>query len=442
MIGTWPDSKHVDNAMLLIANCLFHQTRYDECVAQIDSLEIKHPTTDLLADARFLKGKALAEWGQYVEAVQVLEDYMETFRKHKSRPEALYYLATSSISLGREDAAARYMDELEDRYGNASITFEAQLEVAKILSEKGHYDKSREVYEAMNRERLPRAYRFGVWLGLAEAYVRTGEYAAALTIVRDIEDMVLTVGQEPAALLVKARAYSGLDSADATVETYRDVSKRFSRGKYGAEARFRLGEIFEAADSLQKAKRSYDSVARAYSRSEFAAEAIRRSGSIAKLLRLEQMKGDDSPEAQALREFSLAELQFTHFDDPERAVETYEKMMVDYPDTEFVPNAIYAVGYIHGIVFGDTLKARDAYELLQVRFPDSQQARFAFLFVAALDAPDDVLSADTPADSLLVAVAVDTAVVARPSAPIDTVAVDTVAAPLPADTTSVGEGEE
>ena len=102
-------------------------------------------------------------------------------------------------------------------------------------------------------------------------------------------------------------------------------------------------------------KRSFESVPRAYARYERADEAIRRAGSISKLLKLEAAEGDDSPEAQALRQFSLAELQLTQFNQPEKALASYQVLLDDYPDSEYGARAAFAVGYIYGIVLGDTV---------------------------------------------------------------------------------------
>ena len=384
MIGTWPDSRHVDDAMLLIANCLYEQQRYDECVAQLDSLEIKQPDTELMPQARLLKGKALNKWGEHEEAIEVLSDYMNRWPSRGGRPEALYYLATSSIELGQYVGAVEYVRELEDRYSGNRYTFNAQLEAASILMQKEMYERAEEMYEALDEQRLPLDYRFTVWEGLATVYIKTGQYPEAMEVIDRLELMKLTPQTEPPVLLLKAEAFAGLDSTMRAIQVYGDVASRFSRGEYAAEAHYRLGEIWEAADSLERAKRSFESVPRAYARYDKSDEAIRRAGSISKLLKLEAADGDNSPEAEALRQFSVAELQLTQFNQPEKALESYQVILDQYPDSEYGPRSAFAVGYIYGIVLGDTVKARETYNLVQARYPGTQQATFAYMFVPSM----------------------------------------------------------
>jgi len=384
MIGTWPDSRHVDDAMLLIANCLYEQQRYDECVAELDSLEIKLPDTELMPQARLLKGKALNRWGEHEEAIEVLSDYIERWSRRGGRPEALYFLATSSIELGQYVGAVGYVRELEDRYPGNRFTFNAQLEAAAILMQKEMYERAEEMYEALDEQRLPIDYRFHVWEGLATVYLKTQQYPEAMEVITRLELMKLTPQTEPPVLLLKAEAYAGLDSTQKAVDVFGDVASRFSRGEYAATAHFRLGEIWEAADSLELAKSNFEAVPRAYARYEFADEAIRRAGSISKLLKLEAAEGDDSPEAQALRQFSLAELQLTQFNQPEKALASYQVLLDDFPDSEYGARAAFAVGYIYGIVLGDTVKARETYNLMKTRYADTQQAQFAYMFMPSM----------------------------------------------------------
>ena len=449
MIGTWPDSRHVDDAMLLIANCLYGQQRYDECVAQLDSLEIKHPDTELMPQARLLKGKALNKWGEHEEAIEVLSDYIERWPRRGGRPEALYYLATSSIQLGQYVGAVEYVRELEDRYAGNRFTFNAQLEAAAILMQKEMYERAEEMYEALDQQRLPLDYRFQVWEGLATVYLKTQQYSEAMDVIDRLELMRLSPKTEPPVLLLKAEAYTGLDSTQKALEIYGDVATRFSRGEYAAEAHFRLGEIWEAADSLKRAKRSFEAVPRAYARYDRADEAIRRAGSISKLLKLEAAEGDDSPDAQALRQFSLAELQLTQFDQPEKALASYQVLLDDHPDSEYGPRAAFAVGYIYGIVLGDTVKARETYNLMQSRYADSQQAKFAYMFMPSMTGsappPGAIYQAAAPPPGLVpgataAALMADSLGVLRPdslAALADTTAAlaDSTGALMPADTT-------
>jgi len=381
MIATWPGSRHVDDALLLMARSYDESDRFEECVGVIDTLEADYPKSELLPKALALKGGALARWEHYDEAVEVLRKWLE---KNKPTASVLYDLSTCLMSLDRSDEAVEYLAILEKKFPKSEETMDARIATAEILADKGQYEESLGVYERLNAQRLPEAVRYRVWMGYVEVELELKRYAEALSTVESLQGLLLTVEQQPSVLLKKGDALTGADSVDAAIATYSDVTTRFSRGEYAAEAHYRLGRIYEKMDSLETAKSHFESVPSAYANSSFARESIKEGNNIAQLIRLQQSEGDENPEAKAQRELSLAELQLFQFANTDRAIEAYSKLLDSYPDSEFAPKAAYALGYIYGVVLADSSKAWESYRLLRERYPNSQQAQYAGQFVAAL----------------------------------------------------------
>ena len=166
------------------------------------------------------------------------------------------------------------------------------------------------------------------------------------------------------------------------------MAARFGKSKYSAEAEYRIGLIYQVKlDSLEAAKTYYDEVPRQYAGSEYAGDAIKRSSNISTLLKLRESVDEDDPAAKALREFSLAEVQLFQFEDAAKAKAEYEKVLAEFPHSEYAPKAAYAIGYIYETMLGDSLKALEAFKYLIVNYPESQQAAYArkFLVHAAGD---------------------------------------------------------
>jgi TolA-binding protein len=390
MIATYPDSKHVDDAMLLSARALYKLGNYDEAVAALDSLQRKYPKSNLRGDAMFLEGKCLAAAEKYDEAAPVLRDFAEDYRGNDQRPEALYLLCTSLMQLGLNDEAVATLRRLEDDHGRSDYRFQAQVEMAGILAEKGLEEESLEVYRRMSDSRIPESYRYDVWLGMAAVQEKLGDHAGALVTLEGIRDLPRAPEKEPIGMLLRARANTALDSTSIAILEYRDVTTRFARGKYAAEAYYRLGEVYEGLDSLQAAQQAYQEVPRVYSNSEFSEDAIKRSGNIGRMLRVQATSGDDSPEAVAMRTFSMAEIQLFQLESPDKAIASYRKIIDEFPDSEFAPRSVYAMGYISGVVKGDSAQARQWYDVLVTRYPQSAQAQLARGFYEGAPPPPPV----------------------------------------------------
>jgi tetratricopeptide (TPR) repeat protein len=252
--------------------------------------------------------------------------------------------------------------------------------MAEILADKELYKESLAVYRRLSEARMPASVRFDVWVGMARVQEAVGDFKGALVTIAQVKKLNLTVEQEPVVLLLSARANAGAGNTAIATREYKDIAKRFARGTYGAEANFRLGEMSEAIDSLVAAQRYYQEVPNAYSGSEFAEEAIRRSSDIGRVLLIQQTSGDDSPEAVSLRTFAMAEVQLFQFNNTEKAIPNYEKIVNEFGASEYAPKAVYALGYIYGVILADSVKAREWYEVLLTRYPDSQQALLAYGF--------------------------------------------------------------
>lgn len=374
MIDTWPKSRHVDDARLLIARSYFGSGRYELAAAAADTLIHQQPDSELIPKAVAIKGIAYARDGKHAEAVEVLEARVKRFGP---TADVLYSLSTSLMELDRSDEALEYLGMLEKKYPDESQTFDARIAVAEILATKGEAEESHQVYERLTARRIPEDFRYRVWMGLARVDYELGLYDQTLATIDLVDDLVLTPQEEPPMLLLKAQALAGADSLSGAIKTYSDVAARFSRGEFAADAHYELGKIFEAQDSLETAKNHYEAVAQAYANSEHAREAIRRGNNLSQLLKLEAAAADDSPEAQALRTFSMAELQFFQFENTDKAVASYQKILDDFPESELAPKAAYALGYIYATVLDDSTKARQMLRLLVERYPDSQQAKYA-----------------------------------------------------------------
>ncbi len=380
VMARYPNSRHVDDAMLLSARALYRLGDYDEAASAVDSLQRRYPRTDLRADAEFLKCECFVRAEKYDLAAPALRDFTEQYRKHHDRPEALYLLCTSLMQLGLNQEAVATLARLEKDHGRSDYRFRAQVEMAEILAEKELYDESLDIYRRMSESRIPESVRFDVLMGMASVQAQVGEYRNAVETLGEIKRIPPGADNEPRLVILRARAWAGVDSTRRAIRGYKDVTKRFARGVYAAEAHFRLAELYESMDSLQVAQTNYSEVPRAYSGSEYAEEAIKRSSNIGRVLKLEQTSGDDSPEAIAIRTFSMAEIQYFQFNSPEKAIPNYEQIVANYPDSEYAPRAAYALGYIHGVVLGDSAKAREWYDVLRSRYPDSPQTQFAQAF--------------------------------------------------------------
>jgi TolA-binding protein len=377
MIEKYPDSRHVDDAYILIARARFNQENYEAAVTTVDTFLAKLPESDLVEEGHFIKGHAYVQWDKHVLALAELSSFIETYGKSDHMPQALYLASKSALILDEEEQASKYAERLRSRYRGSPYRLDADIELAEIYLQKGQYDKSVAIYENLTSSRLQKKNRFRVWSSLARAYLQIERYPEAIQALAEVRGLNLSHERQATAQLLRAEAFHGLKNNDGAILRYNDVVSRFPKSKFSAEAHFKLGMIYQEMDSLQTAKKHFDQVPRAYSGSEYAEPAIKKGSSIAQLIRLRSSEGQDSPEAKALRLFSMAEVQLFQFEDVDKALESYQQLLDEYPDSEFSPRAAYAIGYIYETRKNEAGKAIEAYMHLINTYPDSQQSDYA-----------------------------------------------------------------
>jgi TolA-binding protein len=377
LIQAYPTSKHVDDAVLLIGKCLYEQEEYADALVKFAELQENFPDSKLNKEGNLYVAKCYIAKENDEQAIPVLEVVVGEKPK-KASDEVLFLLGTALLRADRDDDAVRYLEILADKYPNSPYRVDADLEAATVYSARGEFEKSLAIYEKLRKVRLKEPDRIRFLSALAKLFVDMGQYENALVVFEELESFIVDPAIKAENLLVVGRAHAGMDSVSTAINTYSMITTSYPKSKFSAEAYFRLGELYQdRLDSLQVAQQQFDNVPRQYASSEFAEEAVSRSVSISKLLRLRASIESGEGENNAAVQFDLAEIQLFQLKDYQAALEGYNKVLNDFPDSDLAPKAAYAIAFIYDTYLEDTEKAREAYELLLSRYPASQQAGFA-----------------------------------------------------------------
>jgi tetratricopeptide (TPR) repeat protein len=388
VIASYPDSKHVDNATLLIGKCLYEIGDYGGAIQRLSVLDTLSTDPKVKAEGRLVAAKSYIARDETDMAIPLLQEAVGEDPKRASG-ELLFYLGTALVKSGDEDTAVKYLEQLAVNYPNSVYRVAADLEVAELYVERGEYEKSLAVYGRLARVSLEEADQIRFLVGLGRAHTENGDYEEAIAVYRRLDDYIVDPTVKAEYLLVKARAYAGTDSLATAIDTYKTIAASYPRSIFSAEAHYRLGGIYQdKLDSLQLAQQEFDRVAGEYAGSPYASESIASSSAIAKMLRLNAAlaTGGDAGD-QAAVQFDLAEIELLQFKNYEKALAGYRKVLEDYPDNELAPRAAYAIAYVYDAVQGDTTNAVPAYELVAARYPYTQQGQFAREALARLGHP-------------------------------------------------------
>ena len=378
LITKHPDSSWVDDAVLLMGKCFYEKGQHNEAIIKFNELEQAFPDSDLNIEGKLYLAKSHIGKDDFELALPVLESLYAAEPKGDFADEVLFLLGTSHTIVGQEDQAVKYLQLLEDNHSDSEYRIDANLEIADIYLEREEFAKSLSTLEKFQNVRLKEIYRARYLSRLTRTYVGLQRYPQALEAFKKVEREVKSLNLKATQLLLKGQAYVGMDSISQSLDTYQAVTASYPRSIFSAEAAFRMGEIYqEELDSLSVAKERFEDVPRQYANSPFAEDAIRRSSNISKLLKLRESIAAGGTEGKAVVQFDLAETELFQFNNHQKALENYDKFLIDHPFSELAPRAAYAVAYIYETFLLDETKARTAYRLIIDRYPDSQQAEYA-----------------------------------------------------------------
>ena len=378
VIASYPKSKHVDDAILLIGKCLYETGDYGVAIQRLSVLDTLSTDSKVKTEGRLVTAKCYIAKDETDKAIPFLQQAVDEDPKNATG-ETLFYLGTALVKEGNEEAAVKYLEQLARNYPRSVYRVSADLEVAELYAERGEYEKSLAVYDRLRDIPLEEPEQIRLLAGLGRVYTESEDYGKAIDVYRDLDTYTVDPTIKAEYLLVKARAYAGLDSIAVAIDTYKTIAASYPRSIFSAEAHYRLGGIYQdKLDSLQLAQQEFDKVAGEYAGSPYASESIASSSAISKLLRLNAaLKAGGDTGDQAAVQFDLAEIELLQFKNYEKALAGYRKVVDEFPDSDLAPRAAYAIAYVYDTQLADTTNAVAAYETVSARYTYTQQGEFA-----------------------------------------------------------------
>lgn len=419
-IREYPGSDRIPDAFMLRGKISFGGARYEEAVSRFQDILEQHTSHDMKAEARYYIARSKLELGLYAEAREHLEQAIEQARSNRLRYQASFMLGESMRREGSITGALEVFESLLDLRAYRDYHPEVMLAMAACLAELDRHEAAVSRYESVialyesdrnHAEEVSRAmfelgelYRIAGDLELAEqryadarrASPRSfwvgdesdrkyraigdlrrlsqnlGNMQVALESVRPSGDTESTSPSNFAKLMDSviglrfqlAELYLfRLEMADSTLSQYRAIEKESADPSMAAKAAFaRAWVLEEILKDRENARSVYDAIAVLYPGTAHAVEA-----SIALSKPIEGELPQD-------RLFAEAERLLFEADQPDSARGLYELVIRRYPDGEFAPRALFALGWLAETRFDDPETALGHFHEIVERYPGSEQA--------------------------------------------------------------------
>jgi TolA-binding protein len=412
-----PKSRWADDAIYLMGASYYGMGDYDSSLASVQLLMSRFPKSSFYADALFLSGMCYTKKHEYDLASAFFDSVLTGYPEYKRTDQILFTMAETAAEQRNTRAAVGGYERLGREFPKSRVSIESLRRVGNIHFEAGRYDSASIAYGKLLSLAKEGKDRIEAGLLQAQALIKLNKPEEALRLLRELEPPEATVqptpppseqqasgeragGQAPAPAAVSAElgdqiARLRLGEAAALTKLGRypeaqgllqEVVQRFAQSNYAVEAQFQIGYTYETQmDSLEAARAAYDKAAQLPGRSVFRDQAAQRSKALQAQIDLEKQAGAGDAEAdqRAAAALRVAEILLLDRELVDEAVDRYQTVERDFPESRSAPRAAYALAYIRWKKQGDSLGAQTQLRELVQRYPASTQARGAIALLAA-----------------------------------------------------------
>jgi TolA-binding protein len=202
-----------------------------------------NPENKNLEVVEFESAKTLYFDQQYQRSITAFSAYLANYAQSPRAQEANFYLAESYYRTREYDKALPIYTELSNDAAFNMVN-RVVARIAEIEFRKGQYERAITAYRRMERLATNKKEQYNAWSGMMESFFLMARYDSVNTYA----NIILERGNINAGAQNKASLYLGKSAmAQGNYDLAKDEfinTLNTARDEYGAEARYRLGEIF------------------------------------------------------------------------------------------------------------------------------------------------------------------------------------------------------
>jgi len=393
----YPESKWVDDALLLMGNCFVLKREYLSAARKYDELVNLYAESELVDQAKYMKAYTLILQDSELQALTELASLIAESDDKVIREKAVFLRGRVLLHDQDYRNAITHLETYMAEFPEGRKSAQVRLDLGASLLRTGSPEQAIEVLQ----EVADRSSEDGLVAGLqiGRAHKQLGEYETAISM---FEDLVVTSEEDT----LKARASMELAEVlleqgrtDSAISILTEADSLLADGNRDlkAEINYTVGMIHE------KHLRDFDEAKIAYvraggSQTEFSIRAAKKNKAINDMRRYQESLSDsipDSPDEQAMSRFMLAEIYFEDLGLRDEALEQYRSIVDSFPASTYAAKSMVATATLLE-ARGDTV-ARVYYRAVIDSFPNTIYANLAR---AGLNLPLADIVIETPPDTL------------------------------------------
>lgn len=346
-------------AQYRIGECWWEREDYREALDAFKKVKKMDPDKELCFQAEFKAGECYLELNQLQEALKLFEGLSRQGRYYHHLPQVKLKLAECKLELGQTEEAIKEYKSVSEQFSKTEESAQALYDLGVIYEDElKDLKKAKEFFEESSGE-SPKSEVAKKAQERSANIVKLEEYKSQLS-GEETEESVRT-------LFLLAEMYLlELNEPDSALSTYSSVIEHFPQSSYASLSAYAISWIWDRVkgDSLQ-ARMAYERILKDYPQTPYAQRAREWLG-------LPPVEEKDPG-----KELFIKGESFLLQGEEDSALIYYGKTAEDYPQSQFAPHAIYAMGWIYENRKDSLRLAKQAYRGLIDEFPQSEYTPLA-----------------------------------------------------------------
>lgn len=243
IIQQFPTHPASQQALPLLQEALNLAGRGQEFDKYLAAYKQANPGDKNLEVIEFERAKSLHFDGKHAQAISVLQNFLTLYPESARITEAKFYLAESYFRQQQYDQALPLYEELQ-KTPSFSQVVRATQRVAEVYFRIGQYEEAVKAYHRLEAAAASKRDLYNAWSGLMESFYLLGQYDSVTVYAQ----YIIQRGNINAGAVNKASLFIGKAAmARGDFDTAKDeflATLNTARDEYGAEAKYRLAEIF------------------------------------------------------------------------------------------------------------------------------------------------------------------------------------------------------
>jgi TolA-binding protein len=381
---TYPKSKWIDDAVLLMGRSLLGKGEFDKARIKFQELATNFPQSPLLDQALFYTAESYRRERKWELATFYIDSLGRVFPKSKLLPLAQLRRGQVLLAQSQFRDAATVLARVPSHGFEERRELETHRALADAYFSIPAYDSARVEYEWVMRhtKELDRAH---------EALLRQGDclegmraYDRAIRLYEDYERQTKSPDYRDQVVIRRAYVLALAGKENESLALLDRIVTDQARPAAAPDALFKIGYIQEVLiEDLPAARQTYAKIMEQYRGSQVARQAETRSGNLDKIEALRAAAASDTTgrEQAAAAAFAVAERILVDAERPERAVEEYARVESSFALTQVAPKAAYAAAWVLSKKLARSASADSAWRRLMQRYPETPFGRAASAIV-------------------------------------------------------------